>query len=60
MSTIYHLYDLDFNIFVIRDCVLEPSVEHHAAVAKSMLDIVIPTMGHSVISLEQALDALVK
>ena len=57
MSTIYRLFDLDFNIYVIADTVLEP-MDHNADVSKVMLDILLPKTGVQVISLDQALHAL--
>lgn len=58
MSTIYRLFDLDYNIYVIGDNVLELPVDHNAEFKKVMLDTLIPKMNLEVISLDQALQAL--
>lgn len=58
MATIYRLFDLDYEIYVIRDNVLELPVDQTEAVASVMLDILLPKMGLHVITLAEALRAL--
>jgi hypothetical protein len=58
MSTIYRLFDLDYNIYVISDNILELPVEQTQEVSKVMLDTLLPKMNLKVLSLEQALGAL--
>lgn len=58
MATVYRLFDLDYNVYVIRDNVLELPVEQTAEVAHVMMDILLPKMALSVISLEEAIEAL--
>ncbi|KAL4735321.1 Isochorismatase-like protein [Aspergillus similis] len=58
MITVYRLFDLDYNVYVIRDNVLELPVEQTTEVAHVMVDILLPKMGISVISLEEAIEAL--
>ncbi|EED19329.1 cysteine hydrolase family protein [Talaromyces stipitatus ATCC 10500] len=58
MSTIYRLFDLDYEVYVIRDNVLELPVDQTESVAKVMLDILLPKMGFHVITLAEALHAL--
>lgn len=41
-STIYRLFDLDYNIFVIRDNVVELPVDQTAEITRVMLDAVVP------------------
>lgn len=58
MSTVYRLFDLDFNIYVIADNVLELPVDQNADVSKVMLGTVLPNMGLQAISLNEALQAI--
>ncbi|OJI88504.1 hypothetical protein ASPTUDRAFT_35482 [Aspergillus tubingensis CBS 134.48] len=58
MATIYRLFDLDYNVYVIRENVLELPVEQHSAFANVMLDMLLPKMGIKVISVEEAINAL--
>ncbi|KAK9240283.1 Isochorismatase hydrolase [Lipomyces kononenkoae] len=58
MSTIYRLFDLDYNIYVISDNVLELPVNETAAFWKVMLDTLLPKMSLTAISLDEALQAL--
>ncbi|KAE8377130.1 cysteine hydrolase family protein [Aspergillus bertholletiae] len=60
MSTIYRLFDLDYNIYVIGDNVLELPVEQTAVFSEVMLDTLLPKMSLKVISLKEALQALGK
>lgn len=58
MSTIYRLFDLDYNVFVISDNVLELPVQHHEQFSAVLLESLMPKMNLSVITLEEALQAL--
>jgi nicotinamidase-related amidase len=58
MSTIYRLFDLDYEVYVIRENVLELPVDQTELVANVMLDILLPKMGLHVITLAEALQAL--
>lgn len=58
MSTVYELFDLDFNIVIISDNILELPVNQTPEFAKVMLDILMPKMNVRVISLEEALATL--
>ncbi|KAF3404625.1 hypothetical protein DPV78_002987 [Talaromyces pinophilus] len=58
MATVYQLFDLDYEIYVIRDNVLELPVDQTDSVAKVMLDILLPKMDLHVITLAEALHAL--
>lgn len=58
MSTIYRLFDLDYEVYVIRDNVLELPVDQTESVANVMLDILLPKMGLHVITLAEALQVL--
>lgn len=58
MSTIYRLFDLDYNIFVIRDNVVEVPVDQTGEISRVMLEAVVPKMHSKAISLEEALQAL--
>lgn len=60
MSTIYRLFDLDYNIYVIKDNVVELPVDQTAAFSEVMLDMLLSKMSLKVISLEEALEALEK
>ncbi|KAA8917399.1 hypothetical protein TRICI_000422 [Trichomonascus ciferrii] len=59
MSTVYHLLDLDYNIFVITDSVVELPTSHNTEFIKVMMD-TLPKMSLKTISLDQALVALEK
>ncbi|KAL2787244.1 Isochorismatase-like protein [Aspergillus keveii] len=58
MATVYRLFDLDYDVYVIRDNVLDIPVDDTEPVSRVMLDGVLPKMGFSAISLEEALQAL--
>lgn len=58
MATIYRLFDLDYNIFVIADNVVEVPADQHETFSKVMLDTLVPKMNLKVISLEDALQVL--
>lgn len=58
MATIYRLFDLDYNIYVIADNVVEVPADQHEAFSKVMLDTLVPKMSLRVISLGDALSAL--
>ncbi|KAI9046187.1 cysteine hydrolase [Aspergillus affinis] len=60
MSTIYRLFDLDFNIYVITDNVLELPVDQNKAFSKVMLETLLPKWGLKTITLDEALQALEK
>ncbi|KAJ5281241.1 Isochorismatase hydrolase [Penicillium angulare] len=60
MSTIYRLFDLDYNIFVISDNVVELPVDQTEVFSKVLCGTLLPKMNLSVVSLEQALTALIK
>jgi nicotinamidase-related amidase len=54
MSTVYRLFDLDYNIYVISDNVLDLPPEHPSA----LLDHIFPKMKVKAISIDDALKAL--
>jgi hypothetical protein len=58
MSTVYRLFDLDFNIFVIADNVLELPLDHHRDFSKILLGTLMPSMKLKVISIDEALQVL--
>ena len=58
LSTVYRLYDLDYNIYVIADNVLELPTEHHTLYSKVILESLLPKMNLKVISLAEALEML--
>ncbi|PWY91607.1 cysteine hydrolase family protein [Aspergillus sclerotioniger CBS 115572] len=58
MATIYRLFDLDFDVYVIGDNVLELPVDQTAAFSSVMLGMLLPKMGFKVISLDEALQML--
>ena len=58
MSTVYRLFDLDYNIYVIRDNVAEIPIEQTADFSKLLLDSILPKMNLKVISIEEALQVL--
>lgn len=58
MATIYRLFDLDYNVYVIRENVLELPIEQHSAFASVMLDMLLPKMGIKVISVDEAINAV--
>lgn len=58
MATIYRLFDLDIQVYVIRDNVIELPLEDNEAFSRVMLDMLLPKMNLQVISLEEALGAL--
>lgn len=58
MSTIYRLFDLDYNIYVIKDNVLELPVEQTPAISTTLFEIVLPKMNIKVISIAEAIEAL--
>lgn len=58
MSTIYRLFDLDYNIYVIEDNVVELPVDQTAEFKKVMLDKLLAKMNLKKIRLDQALQLL--
>lgn len=60
MSTVYRLFDLDYNVFVIRDCVLELPPSQTAEVSNVMLDTLLPKMNSRAITVDEAVDALMR
>jgi hypothetical protein len=58
MATVYRLFDLDFNIYVIRDNVVELPVDQDKEFSKVLLEALIPKMHLRVISLDEAIQAL--
>ncbi|EGR45044.1 uncharacterized protein TRIREDRAFT_69055 [Trichoderma reesei QM6a] len=58
MSTVYRLFDLDYNVYIISDNVLELPVSDHEKYAAVFLGSLIPKMNLKVIALEEALEAL--
>jgi hypothetical protein len=54
MSSVYRLFDLDYNIYVISDNVVELPPQH----SKALLDLVLPKMNLTAISVDDALQAL--
>lgn len=58
MATVYRLFDLDYEIYVIRDNVMELPVDQTEIVANVMLDILLPKMELHAITLAEALRAL--
>lgn len=58
MATIYRLFDLDYNVYIIRENVLKLPVEQHSEFADVMLDMLLPKMGIKVISVDEAINAL--
>jgi hypothetical protein len=60
MSTVYRLFDLDYNIYVIEDNVLELPPGQTVDFKKVLLGNLLPKMNLNVISLDEALQALEK
>jgi hypothetical protein len=58
MATVYRLFDLDYNIYVIADNVLDLPLDQNKAFSKVMLDTLLPRMNVGVISLAEALEAI--
>ncbi|KAH6604504.1 hypothetical protein Trco_006211 [Trichoderma cornu-damae] len=58
MSTVYRLFDLDYNIYVISDNVLELPMTDHEKFSAVFLDSLMPKMNLKVITLSEALEAL--
>lgn len=58
MSTIYRLFDLDYNIYVISDNVLELPQEQNPNFSRVMLDFLLPKMNLKAISIDEALEML--
>lgn len=58
MSTVYRLFDLDYNIYVISDNVLELPPDEHTDVSKVMLETLLPKMNSRSISIGEALQIL--
>jgi hypothetical protein len=54
MSTVYRLFDLDYNIYVISDNVVELPPEN----SRPLLDIILPKMNLTAISIDDAVLAL--
>lgn len=60
MSTVYQLFDLDYHIYVIRDCVLEIPPSQTSEVSKVMLDMLLPKMNPRTITIDEAVEALAR
>ncbi|KAL7933177.1 Isochorismatase-like protein [Trichoderma chlorosporum] len=58
MSTVYRLFDLDYNIYIISDNVLELPVSQHEQFSAVFLESLMPKMNLKAITLEEALEAL--
>lgn len=59
MSTIYRLFDLDYNVFVILDNVMElPGSDPSEEITKATLCALLKRMNLRAISVEEALKAL--
>ncbi|KAH8887219.1 Isochorismatase hydrolase [Thozetella sp. PMI_491] len=58
MSTVYRLFDLDYNIYVISDTVMELPLDDHAEFSTLLLGTLLRKMNLNVISLDQALQML--
>lgn len=58
MSTVYHLFDLDFNVYIISDNVIELPVEQTAEFSNIMLGGLVPKMNCRAITLDEALRIL--
>lgn len=58
MSTVYQLFDLDYHIYIIKDCVIEVPPSQTAEVSKVMLDKVLPKMNSMAITINEAIEAL--
>jgi hypothetical protein len=54
MSTVYRLFDLDYNIYVISDNVVDLPPES----SNGLLDLVLPKMNLTAISIDDAMRAL--
>ncbi len=54
MSTVYRLFDLDYNVYVISDNVVELPLQR----SKALLDMVLPKMNLTAILVDDALQAL--
>lgn len=60
MSTVYRLFDLDYNIYVISDNVLELPPHQTDDFKRILLDALLPKMRLNVVSVDEALKALRK
>lgn len=60
MSTIYRLFDSDFHIFVIKDCVLELPPSQTSEFSKVMLDMLLPKMNLIAITIDEAIETLAR
>lgn len=58
MATVYRLFDLDYNIYVIKDNVLDLPVDDNEAFSKVLLGTLLPKMNLEVINLDEAISAL--
>ncbi|KAG8418967.1 hypothetical protein J3459_011882 [Metarhizium acridum] len=58
MATIYRLFDSDYNVVVIRDNVAEVPIEQTTAFSDVMLHMLLPKMGLTVMSVDEAICAL--
>ena len=58
MSTIYRLFDLDYNIYVIKDNVLELLVYQTPKISETLFETILPKMNIKVVSIAEALGAL--
>ncbi|KAI2776021.1 Isochorismatase hydrolase [Daldinia loculata] len=58
MSTVYRLFDLDYNIYVISDNVLELPLDQYQKYSQVVLGSLLPRMNLRVISIDEALGGL--
>lgn len=58
MSTAYRLFDLDYQIYVIRDNVLELPLNQTEEFSAVLLDTLLPKMNLRAITIDEALRAL--
>ncbi|KAL1854497.1 hypothetical protein Daus18300_011418 [Diaporthe australafricana] len=60
MSAVYRLFDLDYRIFIVRDCVVELPPVQSAEISKVMLGMLLPKMNSKAITIAAALEALAR
>lgn len=58
MATIYRLFDLDFEVYVIRDNVIDLPVDQNEAFSTVILEALLSKMNIRIISLDEAIQAL--
>lgn len=58
MSTVYRLFDLDYNIYVVSDNVLELPSEQNLDYSRLVLGTLLPKMNLKAISLDEAMRKL--